>query len=102
MTAEQVVVLKESADDLEQGIDFYESQKKELGSYFFDALMADLESLKISAGIHPVVHDFHRMLSRRFPFAIYYDYDGRIARVLAILDMRSNPAWIRDQLDQRG
>lgn len=50
MTAEQVVVLKEAAEDLAQGIDFYESKKQELGTYFLDSLIADLESLKISAG----------------------------------------------------
>ena len=101
MMAEQVLVLEEAAADLNQGIDFYEARKNELGTYFFDSLLSDLESLRLSAGVHAVHFGFHRVLARRFPFAIYYGYDGRVARVVAILDMRSNPAWIRDQLGQR-
>lgn len=101
MTAEQVLVLEEAADDLDEGFDFYESQKPELGTYFFDSLISDIESLNLSAGVHPVHFGFHRMLARRFPFALYYHFDGTIAQVIAILDMRRNPAWIRDRLNQR-
>jgi hypothetical protein len=101
MTAEQVLVQDDAAYDLEQGINFYEIQKDELGSYFFDALIADIASLRITAGVHPVHLGLHRMLCRHFPFAIYYSYDGKVARVIAILDMRWNPAWTRDQLDNR-
>ena len=101
MTAEQVLVLDDAAVDLEQGIDFYELQKDELGSYFFDSLISDIESLRIAAGVHPIHLGFHRMLARHFPFSIYYSYDGKIARVIAILDMRRNPAWLREQLTNR-
>jgi len=101
MTAEEVLVLAAAAADLEKGVDFYEIQKKNLGSYFFDSLISDIESLRIFAGVHAVHFGLHRMLSRRFPFAIYYSYDGHTVWVIAILDMRRNPALIRDQIDQR-
>jgi len=99
--AEQVLVLKEAADDLEQGVGFYESQKHELGAYFFDSIISDIASLKLSAGIHAIHAGFHRLLSRRFPFAIYYSYDGPVAQVIAILDMRRDPAWTSVQLRSR-
>ena len=35
MTADQVLVLKEAAADLAEGVDFYESQKSGLGVYYF-------------------------------------------------------------------
>jgi hypothetical protein len=35
-------------------------------------LLADLESLASYGGIHGPVHGFHRALSKRFPFCIYY------------------------------
>ena len=98
MTAEQVLILEEAADDLAEGFDFYESQKPLLGTYFFDSLISDIESLRLSAGIHSIHFGFHRMLANRFPFAIYYNLDGEIARVIAVLDMRRNPAWIRKRL----
>ncbi|MCF7817375.1 MAG: hypothetical protein K9M54_05775 [Kiritimatiellales bacterium] len=99
--ANQVVILEAAANDLAQGIDFYETQKAGLGAYFFDSLIADIESLEISAGVHAIRLGLHRMLSRRFPFAIYYNLQNNRAEVVAVLDMRSNPAWTREQLEKR-
>jgi hypothetical protein len=101
MTADQVLILEEAANDLLAGKDFYEQQKAGLGDYFFDSLISDIESLEISAGVHSRHFDFYRILSRRFPFAIYYDFSGGIACVAAVLDMRRNPARLRDQLTGR-
>jgi len=69
-----------------------------VGEYFFDSLISDLESLKFYAGIHSKKFDFYRALSKRFPFAIYYDIKKNVVMVVAILDMRRDPAWIRDKL----
>ena len=101
MMSDQILVLDAAARDLEQGIEFYESQMAGLGSYFSDSILSDLEALKISAGVHAVVFGLHRALSRRFPFTIYYSYDGSLAKVIAILDMRRNPAWTHEELSQR-
>jgi len=101
MTADKVLILESAANDLLAGKDFYERQKAGLGDYFFDSLVSDIESLEISAGIHPKHFDFYRMLSRRFPFAIYYDFSGDVACVAAVLDMRRNPTQLRDQLTKR-
>jgi len=68
MMAEEVIVLEEAACDVEQGKDFYEIQMEGLGTYFSDSIISDLESLKISAGVHAVVFGLHRMLSCRFPY----------------------------------
>ena len=51
--------------DLEIGVDFYESQQPGLGCYINDSLIADIESLRIYAGIHKTFRGFHRSLSKR-------------------------------------
>ena len=53
------------------------------------------------AGVHPIYFQFHRMLSKRFPFGIYYDVEGDVAYVYAILDLRRDPLWIRKRLTER-
>jgi hypothetical protein len=59
--------------DLDDGYWFYESQEFGLGDYFSSNLKSDIEGLKISASIHRVVYkDYHRLLSKVFPYAIYY------------------------------
>jgi len=90
MMADEVLLL--------EGKDFYDRQRPRLGIYFFDSLISDIESLKIYAGIHSVHFGFHRMLSRRFPFAIYYNLSGSTAEVVAVLDMRRDPAWTKERL----
>jgi len=41
------------------------------------------------------------MLSKRFPFGIYYEVEDDVAYVYAILDLRRDPLWIRQQLPRR-
>ena len=96
-----VVVLEDAAGDIETGKRFYDSREQFVGDYFVDSILSDIESLVIYAGIHNVHFGFHRMLSKRFPFAIYYEVEGDTAFVYAILDMRRDPAWIREELGRR-
>jgi len=102
MRVRAVIVLEEASEDLEAGRSFYDEREAGVGRYFLDCLMSDLESLRLYAGIHSTHFGFHRLLSRRFPFAIYYDVTDDLARVAAILDMRRDPAWIRKELSERG
>ena len=41
------------------------------------------------------------MLSKRFPFGIYYEIERETTYVYAILDMRRDPLWIRRELQGR-
>ena len=85
---------------MESGYWFYEAQGDGLGTYFLDCLTGDLESLRLFAGLQPKpVGGFHRTLSKRFPFAIYYELSGDMAVIVAVLDCRQNPASIRSRLE---
>jgi len=94
----RIVILEEAREDLIQGFRFYESQEPGLGTYFLDCLFSDIDSLLVYAGIHAVTSTYHRCLSKRFPFAIYYSLEGELVRVYAVLDCRRNPSWIRKRL----
>lgn len=93
-----VIVLEEAAQDLDAGKVFYDAQEEGVGLYFIDSLLSDIESLRFFAGIHSQQFGFYRLLSKRFPFIIYYDVRDDFVRVAGILDMRRDPAWIRDEL----
>ena len=94
----KIRILESASQDLIDGFHFYDKQSVGLGSYFIDALFSDIDSLQIYAGIHSIYFGYHRMLSKRFPFAIYYKLSDTEALVYAILDCRRNPAWIKKQL----
>ena len=95
----RIEILDKAEDDLVAGFHFYKEQETGLGTYFLESLYSDIESLKLYAGIHRQAYrDFHRMLSKRFPFAIYYKTAASIAYVHAVVDCRRSPAWIREHL----
>jgi len=94
-----IKILKSAQADLLGGYRFYERQKKGLGNYFLSSLNSDIESLKIYAGIHSIhFGKYYRLLSKRFPFAVYYRIEENEIRVYAVLDCRRDPAWIRKRL----
>jgi len=95
----KIRLLDTALQDLMEGFDFYERQEGSLGAYFLDSLFSDIDSLLIYAGIHPIYFKaYYRILSKRFPFAIYYRLDGNDVMVYAVLDCRRNPAWARKRL----
>jgi len=99
---DEVVVSREAVEDLEEGWTFYETRQAGIGNYFWDSLLSDMESLSIFAGVHAKQYGFFRMLSRRFPYGIYYDIDQDTAYVVAILPMRRDTAWIKARVRSRG
>jgi len=74
MKTRKVVVLKEVANDLKSGKLFYEAKK---------------------------VFGLYRMLAKRFSYAIYYQIKNDTVHVVAILPIRRDPKWIKNQLRGR-
>ena len=95
-------ILDHAERDLIEGFRFYEAQEAGLGSYFLTNLFADIESLRLYAGVHEKpLKDYYRLLSRRFPFAIYYKLQKDNVSIHAVLDCRRDPAWARERFSWR-
>ena len=94
----RVKLLDAAEKDIEEGYQFYEKQAPGLGAYFLDSLFSDIDSLAYFGGIHQIVFGHHRLLSKRFPFAVYYQVTDNIVLVKAVLDCRRNPSWMRKKL----
>lgn len=86
--------------DLANGYYFYDRQKNGLGQYFLDCLYSDIDSLVIYAGIHAQKAGFYWMLSKRFPYAIYYTLEDDYISVHAVIDCRQNPTNIEQRLQE--
>ena len=95
----KIRLLSSAFDDLTRGRDFYEQQGGGLGGYFLDSLFSDIDSLILYAGIYRQVFGFHRLLSKRFPYAIYYRMETENEEVVyRVLDCRQNPDKIHASL----
>jgi len=80
----RIRILDEAQSDLREGAQFYEQHSNGLGLYFL---------IKIDG--------YFRLLSKSFPFAVYYCLDGDTVNVYAVLDCRKNPNRTIEQLKQR-
>ena len=94
----RIKILSGAVEDLHLGRVFYEDQGEGVGEYFFDSLFSDIDSLVLYAGIHPKVFGYHRLLSKRFPYAVYYTIEDDLAVVWRVLDLRRHPDRIRRAL----
>lgn len=94
----KIKILPSALDDLDRGRRFYARQGKSVGDYFLDSLFSDIDSLELYAGVHLKVFDFHRLLSKRFPYAVYYKVDGDTCIVFRALDCRQEPVKTTDAL----
>ncbi len=91
----KIKILISAVKDLEAGRLFYEKQGESLGNYFFDTIFSDIDSLVLFGGIHSKIYGYHRLLSSRFPYAIYYKIENKkIVTVWRILDCRKDPKKI--------
>lgn len=101
MNIKNIIALEEVSKDINLGKEFYEKQNQGLGSYFKDSIISDIESLWLYGGIHQKVFGVYRLLSKRFPYGIYYIIKNEIVIIVAILDLRQNPKQISLYLDKR-
>ncbi len=98
----KVRILRSALEDIAAGRRFYDRQAVGVGGYFFDSLFSEIDSLILYSGIHRVQFGFHRLLAKRFPYAIYYRVIADEAVVFRVLDCRRDPSWIRKALEKSG
>ena len=94
----KIRILPEAESDLARAADFYDAQRDGTGDYFIACLAADIEALKIHAGVHERRHGLLRALSKRFPFGIFYELTGTTIEIIAVLDCRQDPEAIESRL----
>jgi plasmid stabilization system protein ParE len=87
----KIRILPAALADLDRSRIFYDRQGEGIGDYFLDTLFADIDSLLLYAGVHAQVFGSHRLLAKRFPYAIYYRCDGDTCVVWRVLDCRQHP-----------
>ena len=95
----KIQILDRAASDLTDGFHFYEVQQPGLGDYFLSSLYSDIESLQLYAGIHRKAYkEYHRLLSNRFPFAVFYMVSDNTVFIYAVVDCRRDESWIKTKL----
>ena len=95
----KIQILEFAQADLKEGYQFYENQEPGSGRYFILSLIADIEKLKLTGGIHRQSYrSFHRVIAKKFPFVIFYSVKNETVFIRSIVDGRRDPLWIRSHL----
>jgi plasmid stabilization system protein ParE len=83
--------------DVEAAFTWYESEEPGLGIEFLDELRAVYD--RIAEGplrYQELRSGVRRALTRRFPYSVYFSFEGDVIIILAVLHARRDPAeWQR-------
>jgi len=65
-------------------------------------MLVEIKSLKYFAKIHKKEYGFYRLVTKKFPFSVYYTVEDDLVLVVAILDQRKKPIVNYSLLRKRG
>lgn len=87
--------------DLIQAHDWYERQSPGLGKEFVRAVDAAMAVIERNPDLlAPVYRDLRRVLTKRFPYAIYYSLpESGIAKVIAVMHTGMDRARLNPRID---
>lgn len=96
------LVFRPSAEeDLRQAYRWYEEQRIGLGDDFLLCVEAAIAAISESPQRFPTVHKTaRRILVRRFPYAIFYAFDGFIISIMAVFHCHRNPKRWRNRISE--
>jgi len=95
--AVRVVAAPEAEQDVADAYAWYEGRRAGLGEEFLGCLDACIEAIRRSPKTHATIfRSFRRALTRRFPYAVFYEYDSGVVTVFGILHTSRHPMrWMR-------
>jgi plasmid stabilization system protein ParE len=97
--AAELIFAPEVEQDLAEASTWYESRRAGLGEEFLSCVDACIVAILRMPEMPAVVYkQYRRALVRRFPYAIFYEHEGRTITVYAILHGSRDPKKWRERL----
>lgn len=88
-----LTIRPEAETDLSEAYQYYEACRENLGADFLLCIEESLERIVKEPHLYQTIYkNIRRVLSRRFPYCIYYITIGKNIIVIAVLHVRKNPA----------
>ena len=97
----QIVIERAAQADIRAIIRFYEKCEPGAGSYFLQHFRQEVPRLLEATEPRRERLGFCFIKMRRFPIGIYFLAQQDAAKVCAVLDLRRDPAAIREELGSR-
>ena len=98
--AAEFVLDPDAERDVLEAYSWYERSSAEAGEDFLRRVDACLEAIRRSPKMHRLVfgENVRRALIRKYPYAIYYSYDGTVVNVFCIVHNSRDPSHWKSRL----
>ena len=88
----EVRFTEEAKDDLADAYEWYENRRSGLGEEFLTCFEASLHGLARSPKMYAKVYrEFRRTIIRRFPYSIFFEFDGTMVTIFAVFHSSRDP-----------
>lgn len=91
----KLIIAPEVEQDLAEAFTWYESRRAGLGEEFLSCIDACFAGIVRMPEVQAVVHkQYRRALVRRFPYAVFYEYEARLVTIYAVFHTsRDSEKW---------
>jgi plasmid stabilization system protein ParE len=90
--AAKLVIAPEVEQDLAEASAWYESRRAGLGEDFLSCVDACIAAILRMPEMQAVVHkQYRRVLVRRFPYTVFYEYEARTVTIYAVFHASRDP-----------
>lgn len=97
--AAELVVAPEAELDIAEAYGWYENRRIGLGEEFLSSVDACLEGIRRQPELYAAVYQtYRRVLIRRFPYAVFYEYAKGTVTVYSVFHTSRNPEKWRQRL----
>jgi toxin ParE1/3/4 len=84
--------------ELREAFDYYEARRRGLGRRFSVAAATAIETVREAPHRWPLIEDgIRKYRLRKFPYAILYEVEGDIVIVSAVMHLKREPSYWKDQ-----
>ncbi|MFH1196719.1 MAG: type II toxin-antitoxin system RelE/ParE family toxin [bacterium] len=88
----EIIFHPESEEEFRDSVLWYKSQQPGLDLEFARCIDEAIQRISRNPELYPIVfHSFRKVVVRRFPFLIIYEFDDKQIRILGVFHSRRNP-----------
>jgi plasmid stabilization system protein ParE len=95
----ELLFAEEVQADLDEAYLWYEGRRRGLGEEFLGCVDATIQQiLRLPRAPGVIYGSYRRILTRRFPYAVYYEFEGERVTNYGVLHTARDPAKWRERL----